>query len=150
MRDAREVVDKFHQLKDRYLRERKEKFLGRSPSNCFFNFKQHVRANGKVGFCQNPDVIEKIGTKVFVCNDDETAQRCQSFSCRNTSASVEHDFVEIMHSPAKCGQEYPKLAMMIWFLQDIGTHKEHHGLLSGLRRLKQRLFGANSDSEVSE
>jgi hypothetical protein len=118
MREKQEVLEKFAEMRALKLKERKEGFLNRQPRNCYFNFRQRVRENSIVGFCQNPEVIKTIGTKVFVCNDCETAKRCNSFQCRNTEESVERDFDDVLKSPARCGQEYPKLAILIWFLQD--------------------------------
>ena len=118
MREKQEVLEKFNTMKALKLKERKEQFLDAKPRNCFFNFRQHVRENGDVGFCQNPVVVNTIRTRVFVCNDDDTVKRCKCFKCRSTNESVEKDFDEVLRSPARCGQEYPKLAMLIWFLQD--------------------------------
>ena len=55
---------------------------------------------------------------MFVCNELVVAGRCRLFACRNTEESVRADFEEVMRSPSRCGDEYPKLAMLIWFLQD--------------------------------
>lgn len=118
MRERQEVLEKFAEMRTLKLKERKAEFLSRQPRNCFFNFRQRVRQNGAIGFCQNPEVIKTIGNKVFVCNDGETAERCGNFKCRNTDESVEREFDEVLKSPSRCGQEYPKLAVLIWFLQD--------------------------------
>jgi hypothetical protein len=67
---------------------------------------------------------------VFVCNDPETAERCRVYECRNTEQSVEQDFERVLRSPAQCGHEYPKLAVLIWFLQDYAAGSR----LSRLRR----------------
>jgi len=77
-----------------------------------------VKGQGMMGFCQNPLVLDHAKTKVFVCSDDDTAKRCRVFGCRNTEESVRGDFDAIMKSPARCGHDYPKLAMLIWFLQE--------------------------------
>ena len=121
MREKHEVLEKFREMRTLKLNERKEQFLSRQPRNCFFNFRQRIRENSVVGFCQNPEVIKTIGTRVFVCNDSETANRCSCFRCRNTEESVEAEFDEVLKSPARCGQEYPKLAILIWFLQDYSS-----------------------------
>ena len=121
MREKQEVLEKFAEMRALKLKEMKVEFLNRQPRNCFFNFRQRVRENSEVGFCQNQEVIKTIGTKVFVCNDCETSKRCKCFQCRNTEESVEREFDEILKSPARCGQEYPKLAILIWFLQDYGS-----------------------------
>ena len=121
MREKHEVLEKFNEMRILKLKERKEQFLSRHPRNCFFNFQQRIKENGLIGFCQNPDVIKTIGTKVFVCNDCETVSRCMAFRCRNTEQSVEKEFEATLRSPARCGQEYPKLAILIWFLQDYSS-----------------------------
>lgn len=123
MREKHEVLEKFREMQVLKLKERKEQFLSRLPRNCFFNFRQRIRENSVVGFCQNPEVIKTIGTKVYVCNDCETAKRCMMFKCANTEESVSKEYEEILKSPARCGQEYPKLAILIWFLQDYSSNR---------------------------
>lgn len=123
MREKHEVLEKFREMRTLKLKERKEQFLNRQPRNCFFNFRQRIRENSVVGFCQNPEVIKTVGTKVFVCNDCETAKRCTLFRCANTEESVAREFDEILKSPARCGQDYPKLAILIWFLQDYSSNR---------------------------
>ena len=121
MREKQEVLEKFREMRALKLKERKEEFLCRHSRNCFFNVRQRVKENSMVGFCQNPEVVKTVGTKVFVCNDVETAHRCGCFKCKNTEESVKNDFEETLKSPARCGQDYPKLAILIWFLQDYGS-----------------------------
>ncbi len=118
MQKKQEVLEKFNEMRMMELRKRKSIFLSKRPINCFFNFKQRIKGNGEIGFCQNSEVINSINNKVFVCNDEETAKNCKFFQCRNTEESVIEDFNEILSSPTRCGSDYPKLAMMIWFLQD--------------------------------
>lgn len=130
MREKQEVLEKFFELKALKLRERKEQFLRMTPRNCVFNCRLRVKGNSQVGFCQNPEVLMTLKTKVFVCNDEDTAKTCRCFACRNTEESVRREFNEILHSPSRCGQEYPKLAMLIWFLQDFDSQ----GRFSRFRR----------------
>jgi len=119
MRDRQEVVDRYIELRDRYLKERKEQYLGKLPINCSHNVRLRVKGKGQLGFCQNPQVLSKCGPhKMFLCNEPDTAQRCRVFNCRNTEVTVEAEMKEIMGSPARCGNDYPKLAMLIWFLQE--------------------------------
>ncbi len=73
-----------------------------------------------LGFCGNDKVTSKLNRKLFLCNDDEVAEGCDKFVCKNTEESVESDFNEIIKSPSRCGQEYPKLAVLIWILQEDG------------------------------
>lgn len=132
MRHNQEVLDKFNEMRALKLKERKEQYLNKQPRNCFFNFRQKVRENSLVGFCQNPEILKTGGARIFVCNDCETAKRCTSFRGRNTEASVEKEFEEVLKSPARCGQEYPKLGMMIWFLQDYESQSRWTRLLKVL------------------
>ena len=124
MREKQEVLDRFRELRDKYLKEFKASRLGRSPVNCSHNAKLNVKDRGRIGFCQNQIVLAKYSkNKIFVCNDCETASRCNLFSCRNTDDGVVQEFKDILSSPARCGSAYPKLAMLIWFLQEFDTRK---------------------------
>ena len=118
MREKEEVLDKFWEIRAIKLREKKQEFLCRSPINCSYNARMRVKGKGQLGFCQNSEILNRTTKGMFVCTEDETAQTCKLFSCRNTEKSVESDFEEILRSPARCGNDYPKLAMLIWFLQE--------------------------------
>jgi len=118
MRKKEEVLEKFHELRVLKLRERKERFLGRYPRNCFFNCRLRVKGNSVIGFCQSPVILQALGSRLAICNEDDNAKKCRVFQCKNTEERVEKEFDEILRSPARCGQEYSKLAMLIWFLQD--------------------------------
>jgi hypothetical protein len=118
VREKEEVLDKFLELRNLKLRERKQAFLCRASINCIHNTRMRVKGKGQLGFCQNQEVLNRTAKGMFVCSEDETAQRCKVFECRNSEESVEADFNEILRSPARCGNDYPKLAMLIWFLQE--------------------------------
>jgi hypothetical protein len=123
MKDRQDVLEKFRELRDRYLAERKDQYLGRRPINCSHNIRLRVKGKGHLGFCQNSLILAKCGShKMFICNDDDTAARCRVFSCRSTNETVERDFNDVLASPSRCGNDYPKLAMLIWFLQDVELH----------------------------
>jgi len=117
MRDTKEVEEKFEELRAARLRKRNEDFLSQTCRNCVFNERVGIKGKGRVGICQNPAVLEALRREVFVCNEDEVAKRCSKFTCRKTKEDVEQEFEEILRSPARCGDVYPKLAMLIWFLQ---------------------------------
>lgn len=119
MRSRDEVLDKFHEMRDNKLREMKERFLCRSHINCRHNARMKVHSKGQAGFCQNPEVLSRTKNGMFVCNEDDTARRCRVYCCRNTDESVESLFNDVLKSPARCGEMYPKLVMLIWFLQEI-------------------------------
>lgn len=121
MRKKEEVLEKLHELRMLKLKERKERFLGRYSRNCFFNCRLRVRGNSMVGFCQNPVVLRALNCPIAVCNDDDVVKRCGFFRCKNTEEFVEREFDEILRSPTRCGHEYPKLAVLIWFLQEFSS-----------------------------
>jgi hypothetical protein len=118
MRDRDEVIAKFEQLKSKRLAQRKREFICKHHKNCSHNIRLTVKGNGKCGFCRHPEIMDKNNGRPFVCDEEGTARRCKLFDCRNTSESVEEDFEEILSSPSRCGNSYPKLAILIWFLQD--------------------------------
>ena len=126
MRSRDEVLEKFREMRDVKVREMKDRYLCTSHVNCQYNVRMKVHGKGLVGFCQNPIVLNKARTRIFVCNDDNTARRCSVYFCRNTDASVEGFFNHILKSPALCGERYPKLAMLIWFLQDADSGSRWH------------------------
>lgn len=121
MREKEEVLERFYESRSLKLKERKEAFLSKIPRNCVFNIHLRVKDTGQVGFCQNPKVLDTMDTKIFICNSDITCVRCRSFICKNTEETVERDFEDILRTPSQCGHEYPKLAMLIWFLQEFDS-----------------------------
>jgi len=129
MRSRNEVLAKLDDLRSRRLAQRRAKFLERSHLNCLSNIKLRVKGHGKCGFCRQPEVVKKAKGAPFVCDEEGTSLRCPFYQCRNTPESVERDFIEIIKTPSRCGNEYPKLAMLIWFLQENATR-------SRLARLK--------------
>ena len=143
MRERDEVVEKFRELRARMLRERKQEFMGRTSMNCAHNARMRVKGKGQLGFCQHPEVLSQTSSRcpMFVCNGSETAFRCKVFESRNTDASVERDFDDILRSPARCGGDYPKLAMLIWFLQEFDVPGRKARLASLARRLVKALWG---------
>jgi hypothetical protein len=126
------------------LKTRKTEFLSQLPRNCKHNERLRVKGERMCGFCQNPVVLERIKSNVFVCNQDDTASRCKVFECRNTCESVEADFEEILRSPARVGNDYPKLAVLIWFLQEWQSSSRRGRLraafVSAVRSLARLVF----------
>jgi len=138
MRTRDEVAARLDEMWARKLAERKKEFLSRDYRNCVHNVRLRVRDHGKLGFCRNPRVVGSPGQPV-VCDEEGTAGRCRYFECRNTEASVEADFEAILRSPARCGELYPKLAMLLWFLQDYKRGRRLARLVSSLSYLFRSL-----------
>ena len=116
MRDENEVLEMFEKHKEKCLQKRYREYLSVKPVNCIHNKKVRIKGVGKVGFCSCPAVLRDNKTKIFVCDTDEVANSCGHFECQNTPESVQDDFEEILGSPMRCGEEYPKLAVLIWVL----------------------------------
>lgn len=119
MRCIEDVLKRFQLQYDKHLKERWDRYLCRSFLNCCFNERHRVKGNGMVGFCACSEVAERSSSKIVVCGDDKTAKDCRFYQCINTKDSVKQDFDHILKDPSRCGQEYPKLAILIWVLQDV-------------------------------
>jgi hypothetical protein len=117
MRSREEVLERYYELRNKTLRNRKAKLLSKNHPNCLHNVRLPVKGIGKVGLCQNPLLLQERGHPL-VCNDDEFSGRCECFECLYTEKLIEQEFNAILSLPSRCGEEFPKLAMLIWFLQD--------------------------------
>ena len=116
MKSEEEIAAKCKQLYEKILLERKQKFLAKNHLNCKFNVRHRVKQNGMVGFCTNESVTGETRRSFFVCNDEQVASCCQQYECLYTEEMVEKEFAELVADPARCGKEYPKLAVLIWVL----------------------------------
>jgi len=124
MRTLTEVRERFDEMYQRCLQKKKSEYLTCGFRNCKFNHIQRVRENGKVGFCINPMVLSKVKNNIFVCNGDDVAKSCGEFVCKNTEESVQREFLSDISDPAVCGQKHPKLAVLLWYLQDMPAKDE--------------------------
>lgn len=141
MRSAQEVAEKLKILCDRRLAERMDKFLSVCHLNCAHNVRYRVRGQGQVGFCMNDELRLSSRRKVIICDDKQTAHKCKFYKLAKTAEDVESDFREILRDPARCGQEYPKIAVLLWVLQgrmDEGDKQLKSLLGSLLEMLKRR------------
>jgi len=140
MRSEEEFKLRFMELRAKRLAERKEKYLGRNYMNCESNVRKRLKGRGKCGFCQNEEVLKRSGGGPFVCDEEGTATKCPLFQCRNTEESVESDFEAILRSPARCGEEYPKLAVLLWGLQKIGRSTRNERFNTALSEFMRSFF----------
>lgn len=85
-------------------------------TNCFHSEKVRIHANGTVDVCLLTEKRETAGSGIYVC-DDAICAGCDRFRCRNSEESVEIEFNEILRNPSRCGNEYPKLAILLWVLE---------------------------------
>jgi hypothetical protein len=140
MKEKEEVLDRFWEMKNRYLKERKASFLDRLPINCVSNVRVRVKTKGQFGICQNQEIVKKNGLKPYICQDPDAAKACGLYCCKHTEESVESDFNRIMSNPAQCGSEYPKLGMLIWFLQGDSSLPRGARLKRNLKKVLKDLF----------
>jgi len=109
------------------------------PINCIHNEKVRIHGNGYVGLCQEESRKTSLKSGIFVCESTEVCDSCPLYVCKHTEISVEQDFNDIIRQPSVCGQEYPKLAMLLWVLDgDIKKTKSWkesiRSFFNGLRR----------------
>lgn len=123
MRSETEIRQKFRELYYKEFSKRKESYLSVRFLNCKYNIRYKVKDFGSVGFCKNDNIALMTKRKVFVCNEDICAEKCQYYDCLHTEATIQEDFDEIIKDPARCGYEYPKIAILIWMLHDEITFK---------------------------
>jgi len=146
MRSRDEVIEKFRQLYAKHLKQMEGEYLSRQPINCVCNNRHRVRKQGIVGFCSNQEVLVGCKQFVFVCNDEETAKKCPYYSCKNTEETVRLAFDDILKNPAFCGQKFPKLAILIWFLQEDKTPNPDTRKKSLLERIGEH-FGRSPSEQ---
>jgi len=135
MRNNQEILERFKELCQRRLRERRAKYLCKNYLNCIHNKRHRVKGSGNIGFCHNEEVRKQSRQFVFVCNDEKAAKNCVHFQCANTEESVRREFEQVIREPSRCGSEYPKLAVLLWVLQADG--KQLSEKKKRLKRLKE-------------
>lgn len=135
MRTRDEVLEKLEGLRHRRLEKRKDEHLSQCPRNCVFNKPYRIKGKGEVRLCFNEDVLSEVKKPCFVCDDNVTAEQCKRFESNKTEQDVEDEFDEILASPARCGHSYPKLAILIWFLQDFDSSAIRQGEGSRWKRM---------------
>ena len=125
MRKKQEILEKAESL----LESCKQTFVQTRIScrfrNCSNNECSVARNVGKFHYCRLKSQItdETKIEKLFVCDTDEWACRCDDYECRNTEQDAERDFVAIVANPSRCGQLFPKLSALLWVLND-GRHAD--------------------------
>ena len=127
MRSYDEVEKRYQEMYDKYYQKMYEEYTSRQAINCSHNVKTHVKGVGRVGYCNHPKAVEKRGRHKVVCEGCKLAKDCIAFTCKNSDEAIDTEFQKIVDSPARCGDKFPKLAILIWML--------HGGDKSWLRRL---------------
>jgi hypothetical protein len=113
------IKQKFQELYIRELEKIRELYLTRKPLSCINNITQRVKGNGTFGFCKKEEILSKTKNNLYVCNEIETAVKCQCYECKFTEEEILNEYHKILKTPSVCGQKFPKLAMLIWFLQNM-------------------------------
>ena len=132
MRDEKEILEKCRRVYNTLLEQRKKKMLSVGYLNCQHNLRCRIREQGQVGFCNNLDLMKVSRRRIIVCNNDDTARRCKFFECAHTEEEVEREFEEIIKNPSRCGQEYPRLAVLLWVLQKPFSSEKDEDWAKGL------------------
>lgn len=117
MRTEDEVIDKLKEVWHKELNKRKREYLSCGYQNCAYNIRCKVKGNGSIRFCSNSNITDIKNKNIFVCNQDEIAKECKYYKCKNTEEQILEDFRDEIGNPSVCGQKYPKLAVLLWFLQ---------------------------------
>ena len=97
-----DINDRLKKLYSKKLSQRRKAFLSKKAINC----KNRVISK-RMARCALFD-----GSKC----DDERANDCGYFECRNNRAQVDRDFLEIVGNPLACSKAYPKIATLLWIL----------------------------------
>jgi hypothetical protein len=97
---------------EKYLKERKRKYLSKATNNCQFSRKAKVDDEFDILICSR---YYDGGNRVMSCYD-ERCNDCPIFECKKTSEDVKAEFDKIIHNPSLCGEEYPKLYTLLWVL----------------------------------
>jgi len=140
MRNQKEIREQFDKQFIKRLKQRKLEYLSVSHLNCKHNCRHRVKGNGRLGFCHNSKVIEQSKSFVVVCNNQEMAESCKCYECKNTEQSVLDDFNKILRDPSLCGKEYPKLAVLLWALQKENSNDEKSSRLRRLFSILRMVF----------
>jgi hypothetical protein len=123
MRNKQEIIDKAQSL----LKGAKEEFInkriGKHFKNCKYNECSVARNIGKFHYCKlKSDMNNDIISKLFICDCDEWVNKCEEFECKNTTETAESDFNDVIKNPSRCSQLFPRLAALLWVLND-GNHR---------------------------
>lgn len=119
MRTEEEVIERLKEVWHKSLDKKKLEFLSCGYKNCIYNIKCRVRGNGNICFCSNVNNTDIKTKQILVCNNDEIAKNCQYYKCKNTEDEIVKEFREEIKNPSICGQKYPKLAVLLWFMQRV-------------------------------
>lgn len=118
MKTEKEIMNKANELYESFLQKKLENYLTCSNNNCIYNKRHRVRGYGKVGFCINQKLLKDKNQPVYVCNDLEVAKSCSYYECAYNEETVKELYKKELSTPSICGQKYPKLAVLLWVLQD--------------------------------
>lgn len=115
MKTELEVKEKLNAIYQKRLKSRYKKHLTRYFKNCS-NYIPHEDGTGSCKFA--------VAKKKFVSCDQEKCSSCPDYSSSfKTKADVEVYFRELIRNVDLCIQHEPKIAMLMWVLNDSGKKK---------------------------
>ena len=116
MRNDDEVQQRIRLLRKKYFVEFRKARLEELPENCVHNDKVRINGHGKVRFCKNEEFGQKCnGWSMVVCEGCERTCKGKYYEGVHTVDTVSKEFRDILMDPSRCGEFYPKLAILLWF-----------------------------------
>jgi hypothetical protein len=117
MKTEQQITEKVDSLFQKRLKQRKEKFLAKHHRNCLFNLSKDINGEEHC-FCTNVNNSLVQNELIFLCENIEVCERCSFYQCKNTEKSVEEQMIKDISDPSICGIKEPKLAVLLWVLND--------------------------------
>lgn len=120
MRNKQEIIEKAQSLFDAAMVEFIKSRTCKAFRNCKHNCSLMAKSIGKVHYCQLKTKVSEDGNikKLFVCDTDEYAQKCQEFERGTTAEESKKEFMDIVSNPSRCGGVFPRLSSLLWVLND--------------------------------
>ena len=119
MRTKEEITSKANEIFEAAKKEFIKSRTCRSFRNCRHNCSISPRKIGRINYCESKTNLEgENGDKLFICDTDEWAVKCQDFKCKNNEEQSNKDFMGIISDPSKCGRVFPKLSALLWVINN--------------------------------
>lgn len=134
MKTEEQIKEKIEQVFQKRLNQRIEKYLSRNNRNCLYNISKEIDGKEHL-FCANPEnpIVKK--EIISICETIEDCKKCEHYVCKNTKEIVERQFVEDISDPSVCGIREPKLAVLLWVLNDKNKDEKSCSLFKFFKKI---------------
>lgn len=105
---------------ERRLNLRFKKMLSKNPHNCVNAREYDIVFNNDKKYNKVLCSLNMNRGEIFVC-DVAFCNKCGYYKLKNTKGEVENNFKNEISNPELCAQTEPKIAMLLWVLQDTKT-----------------------------